>query len=62
MQGFLVRRYLMAIALVASVTTVVFVAQNGNRHEVLTNFAEEFESSIVPSEEYRTLMRSMAAE
>ena len=59
-KGFLVKRVLMGIFAVILINVVIFTAEARSKENILTNFNECFESSIVPNEEYRQTMREAA--
>lgn len=56
-KGFFLKRILYGIALAIAFNVVVFFSQHLATESLLYDFTEEFENSIVPSDEYRQNMR-----
>ncbi len=61
-KGFLVKRLLFGLTAVLVVNFVIFTAEWRTRYNILNDFTNCFESSIVPDEEYRQAMRDCAYE
>ncbi len=61
-KGFLVKRILFGILAVILINLVIFTAEWRTRHNILNDFSDCFESSIVPDEEYRQAMRDAAVD
>lgn len=59
-KGFLLKRVLLGIFSVILVLVVIFTAEYRSRYNILNDFSESFESSLVPDEEYRQIMRQAA--
>ncbi len=59
-KGFLIKRLLFGIFAVLLINIVIFTAEFRSRHNILHDFSDEFESSMVPDEEYREAMREAA--
>lgn len=59
-KGFLVKRILYGLLAILLVNLVIFTSEWRSKHNILHDFSETFESSIVPDEEYRQAMRDAA--
>lgn len=59
-KGFLIKRILLGLLAVILINIVIFTSEWRSRHNILNDFSESFESSIVPDEEYRQSMRDAA--
>lgn len=59
-KGFLVKRILFGLLAIFLINVVIFTSEWRSKHNVLYDFENAFESSIVPNEEYRESMRQAA--
>ncbi len=59
-KGFLLKRIIFGIIAILLINLVIFTSEFRTRHNILNDFTECFESSIVPDEEYRESMRQAA--
>lgn len=59
-KGFLIKRILFGLLAVLIINLVIFTSEWRSKHNILNDFTESFESSIVPDEEYRQAMRDAA--
>lgn len=59
-KGFLIKRLLLGLLAILLINVVIFTSEIRSRHNILNNFTDAFESSIVPDEAYRQAMREAA--
>lgn len=59
-KGFLIKRLLFGLLTVGIITLVIFTSEWRSKHNILNDFTDAFESSIVPDEEYRQAMKDAA--
>ncbi len=61
-KGFLIKRILFGLAAIVIINVVIFTSEIRTRYNILNDFSNTFESSIVPDEDYRETMRETAFE
>lgn len=60
-QSFVIKRFIVAIAMFLIVNLVASIALNSNKNVLLDDFTDAYTNSLVPNEEYRQTMRDMSA-
>ena len=57
---FLLKRITYGVLAILAINVIICTSEWRSKHNILNDFSESFESSIVPSEEYRNSMREIA--
>lgn len=59
-KGFLIKRLIFGLLAIFIINVVIFTAEFRQKKNVINDFSKAFESSIVPDEDYREIMRETA--
>ncbi len=61
-KGFLVKRVLLGLTAVILINTVIFTAEIREKRNLIKDFTNAYESSIVPNDEFRNLMQGLTGD